>query len=106
MNASEPESLQNIFESISAAAASGSLPPNIELTLWAYLEQSDKAMEAAWALQKSGKYFEVEIIYLDEFRVLREHEEFPELLQALGLTDYWASIGCRWTGDQVLCAAT
>ncbi len=103
MNAADPESLQSTVASISAAAASGALPPNIELTLWAYLEQSGKAMEAAWALQESGEYFEVEIIYLDEFRVLREHQEFPELLEALGLTDYWASIGCRWASDQVLC---
>ena len=103
MNAADPESLQSTVASISAAAASGALPPNIELTLWAYLEQSGKAMEAAWALQESGEYFEVEIIYLDEFRVLREHQEFPELLEALGLTDYWESIGCRWDGDRVIC---
>jgi hypothetical protein len=45
----------------------------------------------------------VEILYLDEFRVLREHEEFPELLDSLGLPDYWESIGCRWGGEKVLC---
>ena len=62
-------------------------------------------MAAAWALQQSGEFYEIEIIYLDEFKVLREHEEFPELLQALGLTDYWSSIGCRWNNDHVLCDA-
>jgi hypothetical protein len=67
------------------------------------LGEGDKAMEAAWALEASGDYFEVEIFYLDEFRVLREHEQFPELLEALDLTEYWDSIGCHWGGEQVVC---
>jgi DNA-binding winged helix-turn-helix (wHTH) protein/TolB-like protein/Tfp pilus assembly protein PilF len=91
------------FAAISAAAASGALPTNIELTLWALLGQGDKAMQAAWALKESGEYFEVEIIFLDEFRVLREHAEFPEFLDSLGLTDYWKSIGCHWNGSKVIC---
>lgn len=103
MNPGEKASLVDTVASITASAASGDLPLNIELTLWALLGQADKAMEAAWALKESGDYFEVEIFYLDEFRVLREHEEFPNLLEALGLTDYWDSIGCRWDGESVVC---
>ncbi len=104
MRSSDEESLAETFASISAAATSGALPTNIELTLWALLGQGDDAMEAAWAfLKEPGDYFEVEIIYLDEFRVLREHEEFPELLEALGLTEYWNSIGCHWDGSRVIC---
>lgn len=102
-NPADKASLGATISAITAAAARGGLPGNIELTLWALLGQGDKAMQAAWALQKSGTYFEVEIVYLDEFRVLREHAEFPKLLKALGLTDYWASIGCRWNGDKVVC---
>ena len=105
LDPSDTESLDKTVTSVSVAAASGALPTNIELVLWAYLGQGDKAMEAAWALQESGEYWEVEIIYLDEFKVLRKHEDFPELLQALGLTDYWNSIGCRWNNDRVLCDA-
>ncbi len=105
LNPSHTESLDKTVAYISAAAASGALPTNIELVLWALLGQGDKAMAAAWALHESGEFFEIEIIYLDEFKVLREHEEFPELLQALGLTDYWSKIGCRWHNDQVLCGA-
>lgn len=93
----------NIVAAISTASASGALPMNIELTLWALLGQGDKAMEAAWTLYEEGEFYEVEIIYLDEFRVLREHEEFPKLLESLGLTEYWASIGCRWDDSSVIC---
>jgi len=104
INPTDTTNLAEMAASITGSATSGSLPPNIELTLWALLGQGNEAMEAAWALQKSGEYFEVEIFYLDEFRVLRQHEEFPELLGALGLTDYWSSIGCHWGGEQVVCA--
>jgi DNA-binding winged helix-turn-helix (wHTH) protein/TolB-like protein/Tfp pilus assembly protein PilF len=104
MNPSDAASMADTIDSISAAAANGDLPLNIELTLWALLGQGDRAMEAAWALERSGEYFEVEILYLDEFRVLREQEGFPELLEALGLAEYWDSIGCHWDGDQVVCS--
>jgi DNA-binding winged helix-turn-helix (wHTH) protein/TolB-like protein/Tfp pilus assembly protein PilF len=103
INASDADSMPGTVASISAAAESGALPTNIELTLWAVLGQGDKAMAAAWELKESGDYFEVEIIFLDEFRVLREHGEFPELLQSLGLTEYWDSIGCEWDGSSVIC---
>ncbi len=103
MSSSDSESLDSTVASISAAAKSGALPTNIELTLWALLGRSEKAMEAAWSLYEMGEFYEVEIIYLDEFRVLREHEEFPELLEALGLIAYWNSIGCHWDGSRVIC---
>lgn len=104
MNPSNEVSLADTIAAISGGASSGNLPKNIELTLWALLGQGDLAMQAAWEfLRESGGYFEVEIFYLDEFRVVREHEEFPDLLDALGLTEYWQSIGCRWDGDRVFC---
>ena len=104
MSPSNEGSIAATAEAISGGVTSGSLPRNIELTLWALLGQGDKAMQAAWAfLKESGGYFEVEIFYLDEFRVVREHEEFPDLLDALGLSDYWESIGCRWDGNRVIC---
>ena len=106
MNKSDPESLQSTVASISFAAASGTMPRNIQVAFWVFLEQGDKAMEAAWALQKlGGEHFEIEVIYLDEYRVLREHQEFPKLFDALGLTEYWESIGCNWDGRRVICDA-
>nr|CAM58096.1 hypothetical protein [uncultured marine microorganism] len=103
MSSSDSERLDSTVASISAAAAGGALPTNIEITLWALLGQSEKAMEAAWALSEMGEFYEVDMIYLNEFRVLREHEDFPELLEALGLTEYWNSIGCHWDGSRVIC---
>ena len=82
-------------------------PPYITMTLWALLEQADRAMEVAMQLanSESGSPYNLELIYVDEFKVLREHKEFSELLKALRLKDYWNSVGCRWSDDQVVCDA-
>ena len=83
------------------------VPPYITMTLWVLFEQADRVMEVARQIteSESGTLYEIEIIYLDEFKLLREHEDFPELLEALGLTDYWTSIGCRWSNDRLHCDA-
>ncbi len=101
---SNQEMLDIAFETIGKMTAAG-VPPYITMTLWALFEQADRAMEVAMQVAESGTLYELEIIYLDEFKELREHERFPELLQALGLTDYWSDIGCRWNNDRVLCDA-
>ena len=94
------------FETIDKMVADGVFP-YITMTVWALFGQADRVMEIAMqaAESEAGTLYELEIIYLDEFRALREHDRFPELLQALGLTDYWNSIGCRWSNDQVHCDA-
>ena len=99
------EMLGIALETIDKMIADRVVPPYVTMTLLAFVEQADRGMEIARQIAASGTLYEIEIIYLDEFKVLREHEGFPELLQVLGLTDYWNSIGCRWSNDQVLCAA-
>ncbi len=99
------EMLDIAFETIDKMIADRVVPPYIPMTLLAFFDQADRVMEVAMQVAESGTLYEIEIIYLDEFKVLREHEDFPELLQALGLTEYWSSIGCRWRNDQVVCDA-
>jgi DNA-binding winged helix-turn-helix (wHTH) protein/TolB-like protein/Tfp pilus assembly protein PilF len=98
------EMLGIAFETIEKMIADG-VSPFITMTVWALLGQADRVMEIAMQVAESepGTLYELEIIYLDEFKALREHENFPALLQALGLTNYWNSIGCRWSNDQVHC---
>jgi DNA-binding winged helix-turn-helix (wHTH) protein/TolB-like protein len=97
------------FEAIHKMVADG-VPPYITMITWALFDQPDQAMKVAMQIADSGSLYayesaQVEIFYLDEMKSFREHPDFPELLQKLGLTDYWASIGCRWHMDQVLCDA-
>ena len=100
----DPELVEIAIETTGKMVDAGA-PAYITMTLWVLLEQADRAMEVAMQVAKSesGALYEIEIIYSDEFKTLRDHEDFPELLQALGLTEYWSSIGCRWGDDQVLC---
>lgn len=76
------------------------------VTFWVLAGQADRAMEMAWGLVDDPNYFEVELLYLDEFRILRQHEEFPRLLDALGLTDYWQAAGCEWDNDAGICRSS
>jgi tetratricopeptide (TPR) repeat protein len=85
--------------------------PYITMIIWALFEEADRVMDIAMQLAESGTLYEnesaqVEIFYLHELKLLRDHKRFPELLQKLGLTEYWASIGCKWSDDQVVCEAT
>lgn len=85
------------------SAATGEIPEYITLTVWVLLGELDLAMETALALENYGAAFELEVLFIEEFRELRSHERFPELLQRAGLLDYWDRIGCRWAIDQLEC---
>ena len=84
-------------------AARDVIPPSALITFWVLAGQADRAMDMAWKLVDDPSYFEIELLYLDEFRILREHEDFPRLLDALGLSDYWKAAGCRWDNDAGIC---
>ena len=107
--ADDPQRLAMAKSTIDSLSADKILPAYVTMTLWALFadridDSSDRIMEIALQeVAEQGHIYELEIIFVDEFRELREHEQFPQLLQALGLSDYWSSIGCRWYADQVLC---
>jgi hypothetical protein len=82
---------------------SGVLPARVEITLWALLEDGDRAIQVARRLELEGELFEAELLFIPQFRVLREHPGFPDLLEATGLSAYWQSVGCRWENDGVVC---
>ena len=62
-------------------------------------------MDMARRLVSDPDYFETELLFLDEFGIVRRHPDFPQLLDDLGLTAYWASVGCAWRNDRVECGA-
>jgi len=97
------ESLVAVLEDYSGR---GAMQPFVLVTFWALAGQADRAMEMAWRLVDDPSYFDFELVYLKEFQILRQHEEFPELLDELGLTDYWHGVGCRWENDEVICNST
>ncbi len=73
------------------------------VTFWVLAGQADRAMEMAWQLVDDPNFFEVELLYLDEFQILRQHEDFPRLLDELGLSQYWRDVGCQWDNNAGQC---
>jgi hypothetical protein len=67
------------------------------------LYDQERAMQVARRLRESGEIFEAELLFAPQFNVVREHPDFPHLLDDLGLTDHWNSIGCEWRDDRVRC---
>ncbi len=97
----------SLIAALEEYSAPNAIPSNSALVMfWVLAGKVDRAMEMAWQLVDDRNFFEIELIYLDEFRILREHEDFPRLLDELGLKDYWQSAGCRWENDEVTCNAT
>jgi len=85
--------------------ADGSLPKYIVMALWALLGEADRAFTTAMSIEGIGQDFEtgLEVIFLDDLRIMREHSDFQQLLDAKGLTSYWAQAGCVWADDRVAC---
>jgi hypothetical protein len=63
-------------------------------------------MAVARGLASGDSVFEIEIIYVDEFRDFRRHEQFGEFVEMVGLQDYWDGAGCAWIEDRVVCPET
>lgn len=83
--------------------AAGDIPDNVMMTLSVLLGNPDRAMEVGLAAKTEGAVFELEIIYIDEFREFRQHPRFGEFVRRVGLQDYWDATGCRWINDRIVC---
>lgn len=92
-----------VFETV---AASGELLENAEITVWMLLGEVDRAMRVARRLETEPGLFELELIFIDEFRAFRQHPEFPDFTSAVGLTEYWEKSNCRWLEDRIRCGGS
>jgi len=84
--------------------ATGVVPDNVAIPISALLGETDTAMKIARRSEAGGALFEIEIIFIDEFREFRQHPEFMDFVDGLGLVDYWNSAGCTWVNDNVECS--
>ncbi len=100
-----PDLREEAHSVVEQLAKGDHLAPRVEISLWAILGDGDRAMQVARRLQNSGEIFEAELMFIPQFSVLREHPDFPSLLDAIGLTDYWHDNGCEWQSDHVDCEA-
>lgn len=68
------------------------------------LGDTDGSLRVARMLVQPGELFEMEMLFLPEFIPLQRRPEFLELMQTLGVTDYWKSAGCVWQDFKVRCS--
>jgi DNA-binding winged helix-turn-helix (wHTH) protein/TolB-like protein len=98
-----PEQRQQAVQTLNQISVMNLLPPNFELFLWMMLDEVDRAMTIARQLEQQVGLYEAELLFTDEARSLRQHPDFAEFVNAIGLTEYWASAGCAWTDDALRC---
>jgi DNA-binding winged helix-turn-helix (wHTH) protein/TolB-like protein len=90
---------------VDAAATQDGISRQIEVIVRVVLGDLDGAMNVARLLQSEGEVFEMDLLFIPEVQPLREHPGFGELLDALGITEYWRARGCTWTGAGAVCEA-
>ena len=100
---SEPSGQRKALEALEAAAIAETLDPRIEIALRTVLGDLDGAMRSAEAAAAPEEHLEMDMLFLPEMRPLREHPEFPALMEKLGVQAYWDEMGCVWLNDTVNC---
>ena len=88
---------------LEGAATQAQLNPQVEATVRTLLGDLEGAIEAANTLAQPGQTFETEFLFLRELQPLQERPEFMQLLDALGIPEYWRGAGCRWQELVVHC---
>jgi len=69
------------------------------------LGEVDRAIETAMSIEGIGQDFETgyEVMFSDDLKILREHDDFQRLLESTGLPEYWSQAGYAWASDRVRC---
>ena len=65
----------------------------------------DGALEVARLLTTEGEIFEMDLLFIPQVQPLREHDGFMELMESLGLSEYWYERGCVWSPVRIECEA-
>ena len=91
------------IDALNDESMSRGVPELVQLTLRALLGDLNGAMQVAETLVPYGETFEMDLLFAPELKAFRQHPDFMPLLDRLGITRYWASKGCIWSGDRVIC---
>jgi len=102
----DPANVPGALESVDTASSSGQITPQVEIVVRTLLRDNDGAMRLAWRLTEPGELFEMDLLFIPELRPLRLHREFPDLMDALGISGYWEDNGCVFVDAEVACNVT
>jgi len=99
----DPSKRQEAHALVAQMSADGTLAARVEITLWVILGDSERAMAVARQLV-NGEVFEADILFIEQFQLLRDHPDFRPLMEEIGMTEHWSSVGCEWKDAGLQCA--
>jgi DNA-binding winged helix-turn-helix (wHTH) protein/tetratricopeptide (TPR) repeat protein len=83
--ARDPEYRSDAVASIEQAIAAGRIPQPLHFSIWWLLRDTERAITSFDSREKTQ---DIEILWAPESEFLREHPQFPELVEAVGLTEF------------------
>jgi DNA-binding winged helix-turn-helix (wHTH) protein/TolB-like protein len=99
----DPAQVELALAAVNVAAADQAINLRVEVYLRALLGDIDGAIRAANALTRPGETLGTDFLFLPELLPVRQHAGFLELMDDLGITEYWDNAGCIWQGTAVKC---
>ncbi len=93
-------------EATAALQAEPAVSPRVRLVAWSLLGNLDEVRETARMLESDIAAFDTELLFIAELAPFRRDPEFPRLMQAIGIADYWRQAGCAWTDAGVDCGGS
>ena len=91
------------LQAVNDTVAAGQMPPQIEVVARTMLNDLDGAMRVVQLLEQPGEAFEMDLLWIPEFAPLRQHPDFLDLMERLGIVEYWGLHGCRFEDAVVNC---
>lgn len=88
---------------IEEAFSDPALDPRFNIVARTLIGDTEGAMQEAVLLADSDGFFEMDFLFLEELRPLRQGPDFLLVMEKLGVRDYWEENGCSWQRDKVSC---
>lgn len=98
-----PELAGTALATLDRAVAARELTPQVEVVARTLLGDLDGAMRIARGLSAPGEVFEMDLLWIPQFRPLRLRPDFVDLMDELGVVEYWELNGCRYVDADVRC---
>ena len=99
----DPSMTETALAAVDAAFSDPHMDPRFNIITRTVLGDVDGAMQVALSLAESDSFFEMDFLFMPEFRPFRQHDEFLLLMDKLGVQEYWDENGCSWDDDKVSC---
>jgi TolB-like protein/DNA-binding winged helix-turn-helix (wHTH) protein/tetratricopeptide (TPR) repeat protein len=103
----DPKLVPAAVAAVEKVAENGDVPRLYIYPIWTYLQQDDRALDAAFDLVQDPPNFNTEFLFSRESAVLRANPRFEQLVQTIGLRRYWEEFEwpdtCQPAGESVVC---